>query len=177
MQYLTKQELRALFDVAYRANRWHHLAMLTAFVHGLRVSELTSIRGTDVDLNNGTLYTKRLKGSETTTQPIRRDPDPLFDETPLLALAAERKTLRLFEISPRHLDRLMLKYGTAAGIAPAKLHFHAFKHSVAMALWQQTHQLGQIQRYLGHKAASSTLVYLYEADAQAAANAFQSIQF
>ena len=174
MHYLTKDELRRLFQVAYNHNRRYHLALVTALWHGLRVSELNNLRGTDVTAD-GRIIVRRLKGSNESIQPIRRDADPLFDESPILELAQERKTLRLFEISRQHFDRLIKAYGAEAGIHPDKLHMHSLKHSVAMLLWDRTQNLGQIQSYLGHKAVSSTLCYLYEADAQKAQAALAGI--
>jgi integrase len=173
MHYLTKDELRRLFEVAYRRNRTYHLALVTALWHGMRVSELNNLRGTDV--TDGCVIVRRLKGSHTTLQPIRRDIDPLFDESPILELAKQRGSLRLFEVSRQHFDRLIKAYGAEAGIHADKLHMHSLKHSVAMLLWDVTGNLGQLQSYLGHKAASSTLAYLYEADARKAQTALAGI--
>jgi integrase len=174
MHYLSKEELRRLFQIAYNHNRTYHLAMVTALWHGMRVSELNELRGTDVT-PDGCVIVRRLKGSNTTMQPIRRDADPIFDESPILALARERKGLRLFEVSRQHFDRLIKAYGAEAGVHPDKLHMHALKHSVAMLLWDVTQNLGQLQSYLGHKAASSTLCYLAEADARKAQAALAGI--
>lgn len=174
MQYMTKDELRKLFQVAYSHNKAHHLALVTALWHGMRVSEVINLRGTDVT-SDGQVVVKRLKGSKETMQRIRRDNDPLFDESPILALAKERKTLRLFPVSRQHFDRLIKSYGTQAGIHSSKLHMHALKHSIAMMMWDATGSLGQLQGYLGHKAASSTLCYLYEADALKAQDALAAI--
>jgi integrase len=43
MQFLNKGELRRLLTVAYKQNENHALAILVAFIHGLRVSELIAI--------------------------------------------------------------------------------------------------------------------------------------
>src|SRR3569623_1999768 len=158
MHYLTKDELRRLFDVAYKRNRRYHLALVTALWHGMRVSELNNLRGTDIT-SDGHVIVRRLKGSNTTLQRIRRDSDPLFDESPIVELARERGALRLFEVTRQHFDRLIKQYGSEAGIHPDKCHMHALKHSVALLLWDATNSLGQLQSYLGHKAASSSLVY------------------
>jgi integrase len=176
MFYLSKPQLRALFQAAYDRNRSHHLALLTAFVHGMRVSELNNLRGTDIT-PNGEIIVRRLKGSRTTIQLIRVDNDVLFDERPLIALAQEKKTLRLFEISRQHFDRLIKKYGALAGIHPDRCHMHAMKHSCAMTVWDATGSLGQLQSYLGHVSASSSLVYLAEADSRKAQAALQAVRF
>jgi integrase len=175
MEYLKKEELRNLMEVAHKHNERYHLALLVALWHGLRISELINIRGTDVDTKQGTLIVQRLKGSLKTTQPIHVDADPLFDESPILALAKEKKGLRLFEVTRQNFDLLIKKYGREAGIHEDKLHMHALKHSIAMILWDATHSLGQVRSFLGHKAASSTMAYLVEADAQVAQKALANI--
>lgn len=72
MHYLTRDELRRLFHVARSRNRRYHLALVVALWHGMRVSELINLRGIDVTAD-GQLIVRRLKGSKTTMQPIRRD--------------------------------------------------------------------------------------------------------
>ena len=47
--------------------------MLTAYRHGLRVSELVDIRLKDLDLETGRMFVRRLKGSLSTHQPIEGD--------------------------------------------------------------------------------------------------------
>ena len=166
MEYLTKSELRRLFTVAYERNRTHHMAMVVGLWHGLRVSEIISIQGTHVV--DGQLSVKRLKKSEATLQPIHVDADPLFDESPLIEMAAQNKG-RLFDFSRQRMDQFVKVYGALAGIHPDKRHTHAIcKHSVAMLIWSATNSLGMIQSYLGHRAASSTLAYLREVDSQKA---------
>jgi integrase/recombinase XerD len=174
MQYLTRPELRRLFEVAQQHNPHYRLAMTVTLWHGLRVSELINLRGSDVT-PDGCIIVRRLKGSNTTLQPLRQDSDVLFDESPLLELARERKTLRLFPISRGHFHRLMRAYGAEAGIHPDKCHPHSLKHSVAMILWDCTQSLGVVQNFLGHKSPSSSLVYLREVDARKGSAALASV--
>ena len=51
------------------------------------------------------------------------------------------------------------------------------KHSIAMAIWHATHQLGQIKAYLGHKAMSSSMVYLNEDNSLQAVAAVANLGF
>ena len=174
MEYLNKAELNNLFQIAHNRNGIHHLAFVTALWHGLRVSELNALRGPDVS-RSGELIIHRLKGSKGSIQPFHYDVNPLFDESPIVSLAAMRGSDRLYPYSRQYLDRMIKLYGIQAGIHPKKLHMHVLKHSVAMLLWGQTHDLGQIQGLLGHRAASSTLVYLAEADERKAQDALSKI--
>jgi integrase len=162
MQYLTQTELRRLFSVAYENNKSHHLAMVTGLWHGARVSEVVNLTGDNI--SHGMVTLERLKGSETTCQPIHRDSDPIFDESPLEALAVFKQHEKLFPFGRRRVDAFMKRYAALAGLHPSKGHFHTLKHSIAMQLWDSNPNLGLIQSYLGHKAVSSTLCYLREND-------------
>jgi integrase/recombinase XerD len=161
MEYLDKHELRPLFKAAYKCNRNHHLFLVMSLWHGLRVSEAIRVEGRD--FCNGELSVHRLKGSEATIHPVHRDKDPLFDESPILELAANNPG-RLFHFSRQRADQFIRKYAKMAGIHPDKAHMHALKHTIAMLIWDETHSLGQIRGYLGHKAPGSTMCYLVEAD-------------
>jgi integrase len=166
MEYLTKPELRRLFEVAYERNRTHHMAMVVGLWHGLRVSEIINIQG--IHIADGQLSVKRLKRSRPTLQSIHVDADPLFDESPLIELASQNKG-RLFNFSRQRMDQFVKVYGELAGLHPDKRHTHAIcKHSVAMLIWSASNSLGMIQSYLGHRAAASTIAYLREADAMKA---------
>jgi Phage integrase family len=54
-------------------NRWGHrdaTAMLIAYRHGLRASELVAMRWDDIDLTTGRLHVRRAKGGLTSVHPI-----------------------------------------------------------------------------------------------------------
>jgi len=157
MTYLTTDELRRLLTVAYNRNRMHHLAMLATFIHGFRVSELIAL--TDADVANETIACKRCKHSVQDRQPILKHRDPIWDETPLLTMKG-----RFFPISAGRMWQVIQRCGQLAGISRDKLHPHSLRHSTAMNIWEETKNLGLVQLRMGHKSASSTLVYLRESD-------------
>jgi integrase/recombinase XerD len=156
--YLTKDELRRLFGIAYRHDRRIHLLLVIQFWSGLRISETLNIRGRDVCDNQ--LHVKRLKKSRPTVHQLHVDSDPLFDASPIIELAASNRNTRLFDYSPQWINRLLKRYAALAGIHSAKCHTHVLKHSICMALWDSLKDLSAIQDYVGHKSASSTLVYM-----------------
>jgi integrase len=70
--YLTEREVEKLMDAA-RENRYGHrdaTAILLAYRHGLRASELVALRWDDIDLQAGKLHVRRSKGGETSVHPI-----------------------------------------------------------------------------------------------------------
>jgi integrase len=158
MEYLDKGELTRLLQTVYNTNATHHLAFVTALWHGLRVSELAALRGSDVA--DSKVNVRRLKGSHSSVQPIYFDDDPVFDGSPIIELAKMRGPDRLFPYSRQYFDKLIKMYGIRAGIHPSKAHMHVLKHSLAMLLWDESKSLGEIQSLLGHVAPSSTLAYL-----------------
>jgi integrase len=173
---ISKPELRLLFQQAQAHNTLYYRALVTAYWHGLRVSELTALCGSDVTLS-GEIIIRRLKGSRTTTQVIQKHPDPLFDESPLLELAKERGTRKLFPITPRHFNRLIKLYGRQAGIHESKLFMHNLKHSCALLVWERTQSLGELQSYLGHVSPTSSLIYLAVAHTQRVQSSFTGVEF
>ena len=71
-EYLTEQEIERLMK-AVSGNRWGHrdgTAILIAYRHGLRASELVALRWDDIDLTTGRLHVRRAKGGLTSVHPI-----------------------------------------------------------------------------------------------------------
>lgn len=177
MNYMTKEELRRLLTVAYESNRHHHLALTVSLWHATRVSEMLAIEARDVQ-EDGFVRIRGLKGSHASLQPVRTDPDAILDCSGLLSLSqkAASPETRLFPWCRQRMDQVIRGYGKQAGIDPIKTHMHALRHSLAMMLWDETNgSLGLVQRHLRHKSASSTLIYLYEADARKASAAVAKI--
>src|SRR3974390_2536785 len=88
---LTPEEILKVLRTANESKR--NLAMiLLAYRHGMRASEVCDLRLADLDLKNGQITIRRLKGSLTTTQPLTDHPgQPLLSEKRVLrAWLAER---------------------------------------------------------------------------------------
>lgn len=188
MTYMEKDELRKLMEVAYRRTRDkkfnrtgtdYHLGLVLALVHGMRVGELVALTANDIDVHKGTLTDRRTKGSETTTHPIRRDADVLFDEMPLLELAKsfENKDDRLFPVSRQSFDTFIKDCGHEAKISFSKLHMHSLKHSIAILIYEKNQSLGKLQTYLGHKSPGSTMAYLRVIDSKEVSQDVATITF
>ena len=63
-EYLTEREIEKLIKAAGE-NRWGHrdaTAILIAYRHGLRASELVALRWDDIDFQTGKLHVRRAKG-------------------------------------------------------------------------------------------------------------------
>jgi len=163
--YLNRDEVRRMMQAAYERNQTHHQCLLVMFLSGLRVSEAIAIEGKDI--SDRQLFVSRLKNSKETLHTLRVSSDPLFDQSPLIEMAKINKG-RLFDFSRQRVDQFIKRYAELAGLHPSKAHSHVLKHSICIALWEETHDLNAIQDHVGHAATSSTLVYVRKAAADRA---------
>lgn len=101
--YLTPDEVKRLLSAA-RSGRHavrDHLMLLLMYRHGLRVSELISLRRTDLHLTSGQFWVQRLKRGLSTTHPmagdelraLRRHLTSRADPMPWLFLSERRQPL------------------------------------------------------------------------------------
>src|SRR4051812_10564840 len=73
-EYLTPDEVEQLLAAARGVGRHGHrdaTLILIAYRHGLRVSELVSLRWDQIDLKAGTLHVNRLKNGSPSVHPVR----------------------------------------------------------------------------------------------------------
>src|SRR5438093_7566940 len=71
--YLTRDEVAALLRSSKKSTRHgarNHAMILLAYRHGLRASEVTGLRLSDLDLKRGTVYCRRAKNSRSSLHPL-----------------------------------------------------------------------------------------------------------
>jgi integrase len=114
-EYLTEKEIEALLEAA-RANRWGHrdaTAILIAYRHGLRASELVALRWDDFDLTTGKVHIRRAKGGQPSVHPIGGK-----EMRALRRLQRETTVRSPYVLSPTAgYQRMVARAGEAAGFA------------------------------------------------------------
>ena len=152
------------------------LAMiLIAFRHGMRASEVCGLELKDVDLKNGEITIRRLKGSLKTTQPLANlQGQPLLSEKRVLrAWLAERdnhpsKYVFVSQKSGKlHRSQFYRVFSAAAekaGLPADKRHPHCLKHALGVTLVGANVNLAVIKQALGHKSIASTAIYTVPTD-------------
>ncbi len=141
---------RALFLVAYR--------------HGLRASEVSLLKKTDVDLGGTKITIRRLTQRPAGVHTLQKDETLALkrylksrtDTSAILFLSTSGGA-----ISRRSLDWLMKEYGQKAKLPPTKRHFHVLKHSIATHLLGEGADLRFVHEWLGHTMLQSTALYAY----------------
>ena len=160
-EILNHDELARLFTVA--TNPMHRALLMTAYAAGLRASELTRLRISDIDSGRMALRVDQGKGSKDRYVPL----SPRLLAQLRAYWRRKRPTHWLFP--GRCVDRSLSRHGPAhiyksakdkAGISKAG-GIHTLRHGYATGLLEAGVELQVIQRRLGHTSIRSTMRYLH----------------
>jgi type 1 fimbriae regulatory protein FimE len=148
---------------AARTNRYGHrdaTAILLAYRHGLRASELVALRWDDIDLQAGKLHVRRSKGGETSVHPLGAK-----ELRALRRLQREGQqsdhvfvSERLAPLGVSGYQRMVARAGETAKF-PFLISSHVLRHSCGYKLANDGRDTRAIQHYLGHRSIASTVRY------------------
>jgi integrase len=162
-EHLTPAEVAELMKTAKGRNRYGHrdaTMILTAYRHGLRVSELCALRWDQVDLKQGLLHITRRKNGTPSTHPLRgeelRALRQLRREAPFspYVFLSERGA----PVSPAGFLKMLARVGKASTL-PFPVHPHMLRHACGFKLANDGHDTRAIQHYMGHRNIKNTVVY------------------
>ena len=161
-EYLTEREVERLMKAAGDNRHGHRDAtmILLAFRHGLRASELCSLRWEQVDLAHGRLHVSRAKngyGLGASSHGHRASGTPS-----IAAGAGAGRYLFMSErgapMSAVGFRRMMGRLGKAAKM-PFPVHPHMLRHACGFKLANDGQDTRALQHYLGHKNIQHTVRY------------------
>jgi site-specific recombinase XerD len=165
---LSDADLKKFYETIDQAGNLQHQIMLRLlFYTAVRVSELTSIRVEDVNLDACKIFIELGKGS--------KDRYILFPESFRLILkahlAANPDNGYLFEsrqrtkYTARRVQQIVARYAVAADLSE-RIHPHLMRHQMLTWLTSQGLQDSQIQLISGHASKKSLEVYQHLSLAQ-----------
>jgi len=162
-EFLTPTEVEDLIDSAEKLGRHGHrdsTIILISYRHGLRVSELISLRWDQFDFSQGLFHVRRLKNGNPSTHPLH-GPE----------LRALRKLQRDYPNSPyvfcselngpltaSSIRKIIARAGMAAKIG-LPIHPHMLRHAAGYKLANDGQDTRAIQQYLGHRNITHTVRY------------------
>ena len=162
-EYLTEDEVDKLMSAAGRVGRHGHrdeTLILLSYRHGLRVTELVSLRWEQVDLKQGLMHVNRLKHGNASVHPLRGP-----ELRALRRLQREYSTLPYVFSSERKapltsdaIRKIIYRAGMEARL-PFTVHPHMLRHACGYKLAQAGQDTRSIQHYLGHKNIQHTVRY------------------
>jgi type 1 fimbriae regulatory protein FimB len=166
-KYLTGAEVSALLHTISekKSTRRDWCMVYMAFIHGLRVSELTGLTLSDYDQLSQKLHIRRLKGGFSTTHPVlpegqhalrlwlqERSRSPGY-QLPWLFLSSKGGRL-----SRQRIYTLIREYSVMAGLS-VEAHPHMLRHACGYGLAELGNDTRLIQDYLGHRNIRHTVLY------------------
>lgn len=162
-EYLTENEVEQLMDAAGRVGRHGHrdaTLIMLSYRHGLRVTELVSLRWDQVDLKQGLMHINRLKHGNASVHPIRgpelralRRLQRDYSTLPYV-FSSERKA----PLTSDAIRKILSRAGSVAKM-PFTVHPHMLRHACGYKLAQAGQDTRAIQHYLGHKNIQHTVRY------------------
>ena len=133
---------------------------------GLRLSELTGLDLTDVDLGDGTVHVTG-KGNKDRIVPVGRLAREAlvhwYRERPALARNGETALFvsnRGTRLSPRSVQARVEHWARQQGL-DSHVHPHLLRHSFATHLLESSHDLRGVQELLGHANIGTTQIYTH----------------
>jgi type 1 fimbriae regulatory protein FimB/type 1 fimbriae regulatory protein FimE len=162
-EYLTEREVERLIK-ATSENRWGHrdaTAILIAYRHGLRASELVALRWDDIDLQTGKLHVRRAKGGTSSVHPIGARESRALRKLQREATTASPYAFvseRGSPLSVAGYQRMVARAGEAARFS-FLVHSHMLRHGCGYKLANDGQDTRAIQHYLGHRSIASTVRY------------------
>lgn len=162
-EYLTEQEVEALVKAARKAGRHGHrdaTLILMAYRHGLRVSELVSLRWEQIDLKQGVIHINRVKNGAPSSHPLSgpeiralRRLKREYSDSPYI-LVTEREG----PLTTSTVRKLVARAGENACIG-FPVHPHMLRHACGFKLANDGQDTRALQHYLGHKNIQHTVRY------------------
>ena len=164
-EHLTETEVNTLVAAAKQIGRHQHrdaTLILVAYRHGLRISELLSLRWSQVDLTQEILHVARRKQGMHSTHPLygveiralrrlrREHPHSQF------VFVSERKA----PLTEWTFRKILVRAGEKAKIG-MPIHPHMLRHATGFKLANEGRDTRTIQHYLGHKNIQHTVRYTH----------------
>lgn len=167
-EYLTGPETKRFLEAAKTATRnpsRDYCMVLLMYQHGLRVSELTNLRLSDVDLTERTININRLKNSISGRHPLFTGEARAIREWLAMRETMEADTDALFVSEQRRplsratVDLLVKTIAEAAGLGNLAVHAHMLRHSAGYSLINRGFDVRTVQVHLGHARLENTARY------------------
>lgn len=163
--YLTRDEVAALLRSSKKSPRHgarNYAMILIAYRHGLRASEVTNLRVSDLDPSTGTICCRRAKNSRSSLHPMKPDElaalEKVLRDRKLRASEYVFQSERGEKMCRSAFWRVVAQAGERAELR-VKAYAHQLRHACGYYLANKGCDLRLIQDYLGHKQIQNTVRY------------------
>ncbi len=169
-KYLTQEELNSILKVARKRSARDYAIILLSYRHGLRCIELLSLRWEYVDWGKSTIFIRRAKGSYDGFHDLAKDEVNLLkrlkkhSEGNFIISGRQKNYLNNRNTLSTSRVRQICKEISLEAKLSRPFHHHQLRHTCGYQMAENPNiNPLTVQRYLGHKDAKSTEVYIREA--------------
>lgn len=159
--YLSKNELKKLFEVIKKYNKNHYLMFYITYFCALRVSELINLKIKNYDSNSWELRIERLKWSINKTyiipQILRKNIEKIIKNRESNEYIFKTNWQEKYHRSRIYL--IFKRYIKLAKIDDSKWFIHILKHSICTHLINEGLQVQEVQIWMWHKNVNNTMLY------------------
>jgi len=137
-------------------------AMMSLMLHcGLRLSEITNLRPSNINLTKGKLRVENGKGNKDRDLAIPEYLTELLENWRKIRPKSDYffTTLDGKKLSSRYIQNMVKRYGQKAGIVK-NISPHTLRHTYATQFYRQTKDIETLRRILGHSDISTTTIYI-----------------
>ena len=158
IKYLSKQEIERFF-LCIKDRRDKALFGLI-YLYGLRASEATLLKLSDVDFEKRRIFIHRVKGGIGGERPLFKSAERLLRGYLKVRLQTGDGlfTGREGSLKRQRIYQLFKKYAKQAGIA-LTYSVHSLRHSIATHLLEAGEGIEFIKDHLGHRYIQNTMIY------------------
>jgi type 1 fimbriae regulatory protein FimB/type 1 fimbriae regulatory protein FimE len=163
-EFLTEDEVERLLAAVKKSTGRHKerdaLMITLMYRHGLRVSELCSLKWTQFNLEERLFYVQRAKRGKPSTHPLSAKEVRALEQQRKRAAGFEHVFIseRLAPLTPATVRKMIAVLGREAGLGPA-VHPHMLRHATGYKLANDGRDLRTIQDFMGHRNINHTVRY------------------
>ena len=150
-KFLSEQEDLALDKLLALATCSESLMLSLLRKYGMRTNELLRLRPCDFNRDSRTIRVSGSKGSNSRELPLD---DELFERLDKEASMQILDDGQIFPITRFRLFHIWHKW------RPCKKKLHSLRHTCAVNLYRKTKDIKLVQKVLGHKSISNTMIYM-----------------
>lgn len=166
-RYLTQREVLSILEATtgHQHQIRDYTMIVMGFLHGFRVSELTSLKLSDINMESKNVYIRRLKNGLSTIHPLQPHEIIMLEQWLAIREGYLQEdsewlfvTQRGGRLSRQRFYTLLKKYGDKADLM-VSAHPHMLRHACGFELAEQGIDTRLIQDYLGHRNIHHTILY------------------
>ena|ERR1700735_2687789 len=158
---LSSVQMARVLKAAERESSRDFCMLTIASNHAIRCSELAALRVSDVNVKDGVIYIRRLKGSNSESEKITAW------ELPVIVKWLNEKaphdllfpSVRGTQLCRNQVYRIFRRYNELVFNPDASRAPHAFRHSLGQAMADGGVDIKELKRIMGHKSIASTERY------------------